>query len=241
MHCAVMADVHSNLEALEAVLKDIEKREAADIIFLGDAVGYGPDPNKCIDVLRDACRVLIAGNHDRAATCQADIEYFNEYAKAAVLWTREELSEENKGFIEALPLTAEMKDDGVLLVHSTPKEPEAWHYLLTLWDAEINFNYFDQRICMLGHSHQPFVIERLPSDEMVIQSKEISLGSSARYILNAGSVGQPRDRDPRACYMMIDGEKVEFVRIAYDIEKTQKKMHDSGLPLPLIERLARGA
>ena len=93
---------------------------------------------------------------------------------------------------------------------------------------------------MLGHSHQPFVIERLPSDEMVIQSKEISLGSSARYILNAGSVGQPRDRDPRACYMMIDGEKVEFVRIAYDIEKTQKKMHDSGLPLPLIERWQGG-
>lgn len=240
MHCAVMADVHSNLEALEAVLRDIEKKKIPDMIFLGDAVGYGPDPNKCLEILRDACSVLIAGNHDRAATCPDDTEHFNEYAKAAVLWTREELSEENKAFIEALALTTEMKDDGVLLVHSTPKEPEAWHYLLTLWDAEINFNYFDQRICMLGHSHQPFVIERLPSGEMVIQSKEISLGSSARYILNAGSVGQPRDRDPRACYMMIDGEKVEFVRIAYDIEKTQKKMHDSGLPLPLIERLARG-
>lgn len=241
MHCAVMADVHSNLEALEAVLRDIEKKKIPDMIFLGDAVGYGPDPNKCLEILRDACSVLIAGNHDRAAISPDGLEYFNEYAKTAVLWTREELSEENRAFVEALPLTAEIKDDGVLLVHSTPKEPEAWHYLLTLWDAEISFSYFNQRICMLGHSHQPFIIERLQSGEMVTQSKEVSLGISERYILNAGSVGQPRDRDPRACYMMIDGEKVEFVRIAYDIEKTQKKMYDSGLPLPLIERLARGA
>lgn len=240
MHCAVISDVHANLEALEAVIKDIKKRKIDEILFLGDAVGYGPNPNECMEVLKNNCTILLAGNHDWGTLGLTDIDYFNEYARAAIIWTRDVLTEKNKKTLNTFPIIKNMKKENIFLVHSTPKEPEAWHYLLTLWDAEINFHYFGQRVCILGHSHLPFVIERLPSGEMVTYRSEARLGENGRYIINAGSVGQPRDRNPKACYAIVDGDKVEFVRVEYPIEKTQRKMHEAGLPLPLIERLARG-
>lgn len=240
MRYAVISDVHANIEALEAVMKDIRKKKIEEIFFLGDAVGYGPNPNECLELLQDTCKVLLGGNHDWAAVGLTEIDYFNEYAAAAIRWTREVLTEKNKSLIETFPIIKDMKKEKVLLVHSTPKEPEAWHYLLTLWDAEINFHYFDRRVCILGHSHIPFVIERLPSGEMITYKNVARLGKNERYIINSGSVGQPRDRDPRACYIIVDDDKVEFARIAYDIEKTQGKMHQAGLPFPLIERLSQG-
>ncbi len=240
MHYAVLSDVHSNLEALDAVLKDIRKRKINEILFLGDAVGYGPNPNECIELLKDKCKVLLAGNHDWGVLGLTDIEYFNEYARAAIEFTKGILTEKNRKALNTFPIIKNMKTKNMLLVHSTPKEPEKWHYLLTLWDAEMNFHYFNQRICLLGHSHQPFIIERVPSGEMVTHKSEAKLGKSERYIINVGSVGQPRDRDPMACYAIIDDEKVEIVRVPYDIETTQKKMMKEGLPLQLIERLSRG-
>ncbi|HUO76563.1 MAG TPA: metallophosphoesterase family protein [Thermodesulfovibrionales bacterium] len=240
MRYAVISDVHANLEALEAVLRDINKRGIDEFLFLGDAVGYGPNPNECVELLRKNCKILLAGNHDWAAIGLTDIQYFNEYAKAAILWTREVLTPESRKFIETLPVTKNIKRGNMLLVHSTPKDPEAWHYLLTLWDAEVNFHYFTHRVCMIGHSHLPFVIERVPSGEMITYKSEARLGKNERYIINAGSVGQPRDRDPRACYAIFDDDTLEFVRLEYAIEKTQKKMRDAGLPLTLIERLSKG-
>ena len=240
MRYAVISDVHGNLEALRAVLDDIRTKNTDGIIFLGDAVGYGPNPNECVELLKESCRVLLAGNHDRAAIGLTEIEYFNEYAKAAVLWTRKVLTDRNRKLLESLPVTGRMKKENMLFVHSTPKEPEEWHYLLTLWDAEINFHYFSERICVLGHSHLPFVIERLPSGEMVTYKDKAELRENQRYLINAGSVGQPRDRDPRACYLLKDGQRAEFIRVGYPVEETQRKMRDAGLPLPLIERLARG-
>lgn len=240
MHYALISDVHANLEALEAVLKDIKKRKIGRILFLGDAVGYGPNPNECVEMLKDNCNILLAGNHDWATLGLTDIEYFNEYARAAIKWTREVLTEKNRKILETFSIIKKMEKEDLLLVHSTPKEPETWHYLLTLWDAEINFHYFDERICILGHSHMPFIIERLPSGEMITYNNEAVLGKSERYIINCGSVGQPRDRNPKACYVILDDDKATFVRVGYNIEKTQKKMHDYELPLPLIERLSRG-
>lgn len=240
MPYAVISDVHGNLEALEAVLDDIRRRKTEGTIFLGDAVGYGPNPNECVELLKESCKIILAGNHDRATVGLTDVEYFNEYAKAAILWTREVLTDKNRKHLEKLPVSKKMRKGNMLFVHSTPKEPEEWHYLLTLWDAEINFHYFDERICVLGHSHLPFVIERLPSGEMITYKDNAALGESERYIINAGSVGQPRDRDPRACYLLMDEHRAEFVRVKYKWEETQRKMHDSGLPLPLIERLSRG-
>ncbi len=240
MRLAVISDVHANLEALEAVLKDIKKKKPQGVLFLGDAVGYGPNPNECLELLRGSCMVFLGGNHDWAAIGRTDLEYFNEYAKAALLWTKEVLTEENRKFIETLPAQKRLKKQNMLLVHSSPKEPEAWHYLLTLWDAEVNFHYFDERICILGHSHLPFVIERLPSGEMITYNNRADLGQNERYLINSGSVGQPRDRDPRACYALVDDNRVEFVRVEYNREETQRKMHAAGLPLPLIERLSKG-
>jgi diadenosine tetraphosphatase ApaH/serine/threonine PP2A family protein phosphatase len=128
----------------------------------------------------------------------------------------------------------------MLLVHSTPKEPEEWHYLLSLWDAEINFHYFSNKYCFIGHTHYPFIIERLPSGELVTYKEKASKGEMERYIMNVGSVGQPRDGDPRAGYAIVDDEKMEIVRVLYDIESVQKKMSKAGLPSLLIERLAAG-
>jgi len=240
VHYAVISDVHSNLEALDAVLEDIRKRKIEKVFFLGDAVGYGPNPNECVEILKENCEVLLAGNHDWASLGMTDIEYFNEYAKEAILWTIKVLNEKNRKTLSTFPITKLMKKENILFVHSTPKEPEQWHYLLTLWDAEVNFHYFDQRICMLGHSHQPFVIEKFPSGEMITHRREARLGKGERYIINAGSVGQPRDRDPRACYVVLEGERVEFIRVPYPVEKTQKKMSEAGLPLLLIQRLSEG-
>ncbi|MFN3478858.1 MAG: metallophosphoesterase family protein [Thermodesulfovibrionales bacterium] len=242
MKIAIISDVHSNLEALESVLKDIRKKRIERILFLGDAVGYGPNPNNCIDALKKECEILLAGNHDRAAVGMTDIEYFNEFARAAIIWTAETLTEEHKEFLYRLPISKRFYSgiEDIFLVHSTPKEPESWHYLLTLWDAEVNFNYFTERICLLGHSHVPFIIERKLSGEMMVYRDNAALKSGLRYIINAGSVGQPRDGDPRACYAIMDGDSIRFVRIDYNIKKTQMKMVEAGLPKPLIDRLEYG-
>lgn len=240
MRYAVISDVHGNLEALKTVLKDIKKKKITDILFLGDAVGYGPDPDECVEILNSECNVLLAGNHDWAVLGLTDIDFFNPYAKAAILWTRGKISKENFAILKTFLISKEIEDKKIFLVHSTPKEPEEWHYLLTLWDAAVNFHYFDNKICLLGHSHHPFIIERLPSGEMVTYRNEAKIGDTERYIINVGSVGQPRDGDPRACYAVIDNESVKLHRVEYDIEKTQNKMRMFGLPIPLIERLEIG-
>jgi predicted phosphodiesterase len=240
MRYAVFSDVHSNLEAFEVVIKDIEQKKIEDILFLGDIVGYGPDPNGCLDILVERCKVYLAGNHDWGVLGLTDVTYFNEYARHAIEWTRGVLTEKNREILKSFPVKKEIIDDDILIVHSTPKEPEEWHYLLTLWDAEINFQYFDNKFCFLGHSHQPFIMEKYPSGEIVTYKETVRIKKNVRYIINAGSVGQPRDGDPRACYTIIDGQKVEIVRIPYDIETVQEKMMKERLPLPLIERLSEG-
>lgn len=242
MEIAIISDVHSNLEALESVLKDIKKRGIERILFLGDAVGYGPNPNNCIDVLKKECEVLIAGNHDRAAVGMTDIEYFNEFARAAIVWTADTLTEEHRILLSRLPVSMRFNSgiEDIFLVHSTPKEPEQWHYLLNLWDAEVNFNYFNERICFLGHSHVPFIIEKGLSGDMMVYKDSAVLKKGLRYIINAGSVGQPRDGNPRACYAIMDNDLIRFVRLNYNIKKTQKKMAAAGLPKPLIDRLEYG-
>jgi predicted phosphodiesterase len=240
MRYAVFSDVHSNLEAFKVVIKDVEQKKIEDILFLGDIVGYGPDPNECLDILVERCKIHLAGNHDWGVLGLTDDTYFNEYARHAIEWTRGVLTGENRGILKSFPVKKEIIDDDILIVHSTPKEPEEWHYLLTLWDAEINFQYFDNKFCFLGHSHQPFIIEKYPSGEIVTYKEAVRIKKNVRYIINAGSVGQPRDGDPRACYTIIDDQKVEIVRIPYDIETVQKKMRKELLPLPLIERLSEG-
>ena len=247
MRYAVIADVHANLEALKAVLKDIKKRKIESILFLGDAVGYGPNPNKCIEVLQEIVsestrteKVSLMGNHDSAVIGLTDLEYFNPNARTAIEWTKDVLTHENRIFLKYLPLVNSLKHDSIFLVHATPKEPEQWHYLLTKQDAYINFHFFTEKICLIGHSHQPSIIEQLPEGEMVIYKDNAEIKDKHRYIINVGSVGQPRDGNPDAAYALLNENSIEIKRVSYDILSTQKKMRGAGLPLSLIERLARG-
>jgi predicted phosphodiesterase len=236
----MLSDVHANLGALEAVLRDVDMRKIKNIVFLGDAVGYGPDPNECIEVLMERCKIILAGNHDWGVLGRTDITYFNEYARTAIEWTKGVLTKKNLKNLKSFPLQEELEREDILLVHSTPKEPEEWHYLLTLWDAEMNFHCFENKYCFLGHSHYPFIIVKLTSGELVTYKERISKGQTERYIMNVGSVGQPRDGDPRASYAIVDDEKMEIVRVPYDIEVVQNKMKKAGLPSLLIERLSEG-
>jgi len=240
MHYAVLSDVHSNLDALKVVLEDVDQRKIEDTVFIGDAVGYGPNPNECVELLSQRCKILLAGNHDWGVLGLTDLTYFNENARAAIEWTKGVLTESNRDLLRSFLIKKAIKEADIFLVHSTPKEPEEWHYLLTLWDAEINFHYFNSTFCFLGHSHQPFIVEKLPSGELVTYKKTARIVKTRRYIINAGSIGQPRDGDPRACYAIIDDEKIEIMKVPYDVESVQKKMRKEGLPSLLIERLAIG-
>lgn len=240
MQYAVLSDVHANLEALQAVLQDMDFKRIRNLLFLGDAVGYGPNPNECVELLIKRCKILLAGNHDWGVLGRTDIKYFNEYARVAIEWTKKALEKKNFKNLQSLPIQEKIENEDILLVHSTPREPEEWHYLLTFWDAEINFNYFGNKYCFLGHSHYPFIIERLPSGELVTYKDKASKSLTERYIVNVGSVGQPRDGDPRASYAIVDDEKIEIVRVPYDIEAVQDKMRKADLPSLLIERLSVG-
>jgi len=237
---AVLSDVHSNLEALKSVLEDLKKRDIHDIYFIGDAVGYGPEPNECIKLLKTECNILLVGNHDWGVCGLTDIRYFNEYARAAIEWTMNVINKDNIKALGEFPVRCELKKEDITLVHSTPYEPEKWHYLFRLHDAEENFGYFDGRICFIGHSHKPVIIEKLTSGELITDKKGTNIKPDSRYIINVGSIGQPRDGDPRASYVIVDDEKVEIARVKYNIEATQKKMTLEGLPLFLIERIALG-
>ena len=237
---AILSDVHSNLEALKAVLSDIEKRGINRVIFLGDAVGYGPDPNEVVSILKKRCLFLLAGNHDWAVIDYTPVDYFNEAARTAIQWTKEHITVETFETLKGFQISKSIKQDSLFCVHSTPKEPDSWNYLLSLEDAEINFHYFEEQFCFLGHSHRPFIIERLPTGELLTYKDRAEINSTSRYIVNAGSVGQPRDGDPRAAYALFSEDTLEIVRVEYDIKTTQEKMLSEGLPEMLIERLSRG-
>lgn len=237
---AVLSDVHSNLEALQSVLKDIKRRGVREVLFLGDAVGYGPDPDRCVTLLQEECEILIAGNHDWGVCGLTGIDSFNENARAAIMWTKTVMRPENINALGTAPVRLDLGDKGITLVHSTPWEPEKWHYLLYLADAESNFQHFDTAVCLIGHSHSPVIIERRLSGGLSTNKKGVDMGPGNRYIINVGSVGQPRDGDPRACYTLVDEERVEIVKVPYRVEITQRKMTRAGLPSFLVERLAVG-
>jgi predicted phosphodiesterase len=240
MAYAVISDVHANLHALEAVLADIKTRGIDEIHFGGDAVGYGPRPNECIRLLKAECKTLVAGNHDWALIGYTDTEYFNRYAAAAILWSRGVVTEDFFGDLATFKILKKLEEHDALIVHSTPLDPEKWNYIFSPWEIEINFRNFTQKICFVGHSHFPVIFEKLPSGELIDHKNRVEFGGSCRYIVNVGSVGQPRDHDPRASYAVIDDDAAEIVRVQYDFQKTQKEMIEAGLPDKLIERLSVG-
>ncbi len=236
----IISDVHSNLEALHAVLKEIDKENVAALYFLGDAVGYGPDPNTCTELLRSESKVFIAGNHDRGAVGLSEVSFFNPFARIAIDWTADVLTDKNREFLNTVPLTYEVKNENIFLVHSSPKDPERWRYLEGKESAIKNFRYFGQKFCFVGHSHIPFIAEQSHNGKTVIYYTSAEIKEGCRYIINTGSVGQPRDGNPDACYIILKSDVIEIKRVPYDILLTQKKMKEAGLPNYLITRLAKG-
>jgi len=239
---AVISDIHGNLEALLAVLECIKsyKKKIDKIICLGDIVGYGADPDECIRITREVSDVILAGNHDFAVCEQTSMENFNEYARAAVLWSKDALNDEEINFLKRLPLKYQEK--GTDFVHSSLHRPESWRYLSGTFDTNIDFQIMEKKVLFVGHTHVPVIFENSGTEIKRLNSPGLSLNPDKKYIINPGSVGQPRDRDPRASFALYDLERksVETIRVEYDIKETQRKILDVGLPEVLATRLSYG-
>lgn len=237
------SDVHGNFEALEASLEVIHAHKDPYIISLGDIVGYGANPKECLAEIRTMAKVSLAGNHDYAAIGLTDIERFNPYAKKAAIWTSQQLDDEEKSYLTGLPLKKQI--EGLFfLTHSTPIHPERWKYIITLEDSRAFFPCFDEQICFVGHSHIPLVAEKTGHGALRVldHHSPIQLDPESRYIVNVGSIGQPRDGDCRACLVIYDQHEriIEFKRIAYDLARAKEKIIHAGLPAFLAERLQYG-
>lgn len=241
MKVLVLSDVHANLAALNQVLDEAGE---FDVIWcLGDVVGYGPDPNACVDRLRGLePEYWLAGNHDWAALDKLDIADFNPMARLAALWTREQLTPENFAFLETLPASAKASEQ-FTLAHGSPRHP-IWEYVLDARTASANFAHFDTPYCLVGHTHVPAIYRqqngRVEAPAYIL-GEPIKL-ANGRLIINPGGVGQPRDGDPRASYLILDTEAltVTYHRVSYPIQQTQAKMTEAGLPSRLITRLNYG-
>lgn len=243
MRVAIVSDIHSNLPAFEAVLQHAASEARVDALWcLGDTVGYGPQPNECIALLRGYEHRTVAGNHDLAACGKMGTEEFNEAATAAAQWTSEQLSDASREFLESLSMIEQESD--FTLVHGSLRWPE-WEYLLSTEQAQVQFELQKTPYSIVGHSHLPFVCaegERAPPRLSPAGDGERIDLTSTRLILNPGSVGQPRDNDPRASYVLCDTEAVvvTFHRVEYDIAATQEAMARARLPEWLSERLSYG-
>ncbi len=242
MRYAIIADIHANLTAFEAVLDDIERRGGVDEIWcLGDIVGYGPDPHECIERLRQYNHVCVAGNHDWGAIGKISTADFNPDAALACQWTAGQLNKKDIKYLEKLPLTIDK--DIFTLVHGSPREP-IWEYVISASIARENFNFFQSPYCLVGHSHVPIVFREEDgsfTSSRLVDNIGFAVGES-RLILNPGGVGQPRDGDPRASYVIYDSETriVRPHRIPYDVAAVQDRMMDKGLPVRLAVRLQQG-
>jgi len=237
---AIVSDIHGNLEALEAVLADMAQHRPASLVCLGDFVGYGASPNECIDRLRPMIQHAVVGNHDLAAIGLLRLTYFNSNAATAATWTENTLTPENRAYLAALPFSVRWRES--LLVHASPAEPENWHYVLTPVEASAEMEAYQEAICFIGHSHYPGVFERQEERVRYTRAPEVRVEKGRRYLVNVASVGQPRDGDPRAGYLLYDdAEKVlRHVRLEYDLAGAMKRIFDAGLPRFLAERLQWG-
>lgn len=246
MRCLIVSDIHANLAAFEAVLQDVEQRHIGyDIVWcLGDVVGYGPDPNECIELLRTLPHVCLAGNHDWAVLGKLGIETFHENAAFAVEWTRARLSPANLTYLRARP-DKDLEGD-FLLVHASPREP-IWEYVLDVNVAEENFGFLPSMCALVGHTHVPVIFVKDGRTQVVhatvaVPGSPVALKRNSSYIINPGGVGQPRDGDPRAAYAILDTTNLTWTqyRAEYPVKHTQDKMRAENFPIRLIDRLEYG-
>lgn len=275
MRYAIIGDIHANLEALEAVIDAISQEKVDQILCIGDIVGYGADPIECIRIVKEKCSKVVAGNHDYAAIGLTDIDYFNPFAKDALLWTSEKLGEQEINYLASIKLVERensftlldknidtnnksVKNNetlqkmpsiknidssmtGFTIVHATLNNPREWGYILNTFDAAINFEIQTDSLCFVGHSHVPVVY--MKKENFVSGHRFVSkIDPVCQYIVNVGSVGQPRDGDCRAAFVIYDMQMgtLKLKRVEYDIKKTQQKIINANLPQILADRLIIG-
>ncbi|MCP4356566.1 MAG: metallophosphoesterase family protein [Chloroflexi bacterium] len=246
MRILIISDIHANFAAFEAVLTDTVN-QWDKIWFLGDLVGYGPDPNECVAELQKYNHITLSGNHDQAVLGNMDIKLFNQEANYAISWTREALTEESLAYLDSVP--SKTVEGPFTLAHASPRYP-IWEYIIDPGTAAENFDWFQTPYCFVGHTHVPIIFEErykqfreiyMRAPYYLEEDTSFSLGEQ-RLIINPGSVGQPRDSDPRAAYALLDLETLtcEFKRVEYAVHITQQRMEKFGMPRRLIERLAYG-
>jgi diadenosine tetraphosphatase ApaH/serine/threonine PP2A family protein phosphatase len=238
----VFSDVHANLPALEAVLKDAGTLD--EFWCLGDVVGYGPDPNECISIIRDLPNLIcMMGNHDLAAIGNMPLDIFNSDARSSLLWQKEKLSTESLDFLKKCPQELQVRGE-VSLVHGSPRDP-VWEYIFNTMIAYFNLEYFTTPWCFVGHSHFQAIFQYNPEDDQIsieIPEPGLSYSLKERAILNPGSVGQPRDRDTCAAYAIFDSLERTWQpkRVKYDFHEVQERILKAGLPARHAERLSGG-
>lgn len=239
MRFAILSDIHSNLEALEAVLTDARERKCTDFVCLGDVVGYNANPHECVERVREMDCPIVKGNHDEQASLIESSRDFNELAEHAIEWTRDNLTDDDKQWLGGLRFQRQVRD--FTIVHATLDTPAQWGYVFNNLDAAASFTYQHTAVCFFGHTHVPMAFIR---DDGVkrMQIDQLRIEISRKYFINVGSVGQPRDGDWRAAYCIynIDQNVVEQRRVKYDLDTAQKKVIKAGLPPLLAERLALG-
>lgn len=240
MRYGVLADIHSNDDALKAVLNALRKEKIDKYVCVGDIVGYGAEPAQCVTTIKRLCCACVAGNHDFATIEKTNVELFNAYAKQATYWTRERLKPQHKQYLEGLKLVEDV-DKLFTLVHGTLYSPALFEYIQTTFDAYLSFQVLERPLCFVGHSHVPISFFL---DDGVTYSVDpvVELKPGMKAIVNVGSIGQPRDENPDAAYAIYDSEKnvVWIKRIPYDIDKAVRKIKEAGLPEILGERLRVG-
>ena len=243
MRYGILGDIHANLSALDTVLACLAKDEVQQIISVGDVVGYGAAPRECIARLREIGAAVVLGNHDAASIERLDMVYFNAYARDAVLWTRKVLTQADREWLGELPLARHLEHCSV--AHGTLFRPELFDYIQTPEDADPSLDIMPLGVCFVGHSHVPVTLLRLkddPTRTAYTVDAEIDVDDAHRALVNVGSVGQPRDEDPRAAYAIYDSElgRVWIRRVPYDISREAARIRRAGLPTMLADRLFLG-
>jgi len=235
---AVISDIHANLEALEVCLNEIDKIKPDRLICLGDLVDYCAQPNEVIEIIKNRCDVIILGNHDEAQFDYSLADGFSANAYISSLHTRKVIKQEYIEYFETL-LYSHLEND-LFFVHASPYMPEKYKYVLDIETAKINFESFDEKVCFIGHSHVPVIFEQSGNRINIIEPSK--LDSSCRYIINVGSVGQPRDGNPKLSFGLFDTDKFEYrlIRLGYDIKSASDKILKEGLPEFLAMRLLAG-
>jgi predicted phosphodiesterase len=242
MRYAILSDIHGNLEALKAVFDDIWSRSIDTIICAGDIVGYYADPEECVKLVRERVMHAVVGNHDYAAIDKIDTRNFTFYAYAAMEWTKTHLSSNAKQYLESLPMMLEV--DGLFVTHSSPSNPQDFMYVFPDSEEAVfeAFNSLVHRINFIGHTHWPSIMIQ-DNDRITLYTEDsIKIKSDLYYLINVGSVGQPRNFDPRSCYAIYDSSTaiIQLVRVPYDHTATRQKVLDNDLPAFLAERLTKG-